>query len=57
MFDMGHTFTSQYDKDSPIIEFKLHQDSTIDQMIDAFKRYLLAIGFDPETVKEAFECE
>jgi hypothetical protein len=52
---MGHTFKFQYDQNSPVIEFRLHQDSTIDQVLEAFKRYLLATGFESETVEEAFD--
>jgi Tat protein secretion system quality control protein TatD with DNase activity len=50
-------FLHQYDKNSPLIEVTLHSDSGIEEVIESFKQFLIAVGFHPNTVKEAFGDE
>jgi hypothetical protein len=58
----GHTFSYQYDHgitggNSPTVEVRVGQDSNIDDMVEAFRSYLLACGFSPKTVAAALGDE
>ena len=37
------------------VEMSLSADSTLDEVVEVFKRFLYAVGYHPDNVEEAFE--
>jgi len=46
----GYYFRHQYSQNGPKVIVQLHEMVDIHEVMDAFEDYLLAIGFQPDTV-------
>lgn len=49
--------TLKQDNDGEVVFFQLDDTITADRLLDEFRRFMLAIGYAPESVKEAFTDE
>jgi hypothetical protein len=48
----GITLKYQYTKKDEIIKFHIDRDATIAQTISSLSRFLLAVGYQPASIKE-----
>lgn len=50
---MAFKFTHQRDAGGPLTTMELPSDANIEAVVDAFSRFLLAVGYRPDTIKDA----
>lgn len=50
---MAFKFTHQRDAGGPLTSMELPSDANIDEVVDAFSHFLLAVGYHPDNIKDA----
>ena len=46
--------TPEYDNDSTIVEIQVHNEMSLSDLHEEWERFLIAISFTPETVREFY---